>query len=85
MVPVQTKLIFLQKDNTTEVRVCQCLAGQEISPEGRCVEEKDLGILDLRKLFRKPFWSELNPGRRIMEKTDDLVRALHKCSHIDIL
>jgi hypothetical protein len=44
-----------------------------VSPEGRCVEEKDLGILDLTKLFRKPFWSEVNPGRRKGDPLTDLV------------
>ena len=48
---------FLQKNGGSNVKVCKCFPGQEVSPEGRCIEEKDLGILDLEKLFRKPFWS----------------------------
>jgi hypothetical protein len=38
-----------------------------LTPEGRCDEEKDLAILDLTKLFRKPYWSERNPGRKRLD------------------
>ena len=63
-----------QKDNRSEIKICQCFSGQEVSPEGRCIEEKDLGILDLKKMFRKPFWSELNPGRKNLSNSRDLER-----------
>ncbi len=42
-----------------------------LTPEGRCDEEKDLAILDLTKLFRKPYWSERNPGRKRLDNAKE--------------
>jgi hypothetical protein len=64
------------KDKATGAKVCTCFPGDEVGPEGRCEEAKDLGILDLTKLFRKPSWSELNPGRRKFESVKDQVTGL---------
>jgi len=55
------------------VRVCKCFPLEEVTSDGHCDEERDMGILDIRKLFRSPFWSERNPGRVRMNNSGEHV------------
>ncbi len=57
----------------------------QISPEGHCEEEKDLGILDLRRLYRNPSWAELNPGRRVLKNKLTQVKANTKLQDVKLL
>ena len=64
--------------------MCKCFPLEEVTTDGHCDEEKDLGILDLRRLYRAPIWSERNPGRVRMNSSEEQVSALARIEYLDL-
>ena len=59
-------------------KVCQCFNTQRVDKDGICVDEKDRAKLEFGRLFRKPTFNEIFPGKKLLETSLILMKPQEK-------